>query len=345
MEAKRREQEQRRTSFEEYATAYVQTHRKADGSELEGSSRRKLEEYLAHLLDAFRGEMISSISSEDIARWLNSAHIGQYPLKRSYQLLKAIMGRAVSEGLIDRNPCTMKAPRLPKSKQAQIPPATADELRIMYEAMPEKVRVMVYLGAVFDMRIGEMCALQRRDIDLKRGVLHIRRSYDYTTKGVKGTKNESSTADQPIPDRVKPYLVEALRQIPDTLDAQLMPAREGHNRPMPPAKLRYWFDKAKIVAGRPDLHPHTLRKTAISAAARSGATLKETMKYGRHSDVATSVGRYQDAGTDERQREIADDVANRIMPSARSRDEIENDIEKTKRRLAQLEQELSQIDG
>ena len=48
---------------------------------------------------------------------------------------------------------------------------------------------------------------------------------------------------------------------------------------MPPSTLRTQFARARLAAGRPDLHLHTLRATAISEAVHQGAEPKEWIGY------------------------------------------------------------------
>lgn len=67
--------------------------------------------------------------------------------------------KAVAEGAVDKSPVTMKAPAIPKSRQAQIPPATAEELQTIYAAMPDTTRISVWLGAILGLRIGEVVSL------------------------------------------------------------------------------------------------------------------------------------------------------------------------------------------
>lgn len=52
-----------------------------------------------------------------------------------------------------------ESPAIPKSRQAQIPPATAEELQTIYAAMPDTTRISVWLGAILGLRIGEVVSL------------------------------------------------------------------------------------------------------------------------------------------------------------------------------------------
>ena len=110
-----------------------------------------------------------------------------------------------------------------------------------------------------------------------------------------------------------------------------------------PNRLRDHFNEAKTKARRPDLHFHTLRATSITAAVATGASLKDTMQWGRHADAATSIERYQRASGTERMREIANGIEDTLMGHEPTREELEAEIQKTKERLADLERQLDAL--
>lgn len=146
--------------MEEFAPTWLNYF--SDGAELAAGSKRKHREYLAHLSHAFFWKYhLAGITTEDINRWLANLDNfgGATPRKKTFHLLKAVYAKAVAEGAVDKSPVTMKAPAIPKSRQAQIPPATAEELQTIYAAMPNTTRISVWLGAILDPRIGEVVSL------------------------------------------------------------------------------------------------------------------------------------------------------------------------------------------
>lgn len=146
--------------MEEFAPTWL--NYSSDGAELAAGSKRKHREYLAHLSHAFFWKYhLAGITTEDINRWLSNLDNfgGATPRKKTFHLLKAVYAKAVVEGAVDKSPVTMKAPAIPKSRQAQIPPATAEELQTIYAAMPNTTRISVWLGAIIDLRIGEVVSL------------------------------------------------------------------------------------------------------------------------------------------------------------------------------------------
>ena len=244
----------------------------------------------------------------------------------------------MAEGAVDKSPVTMKAPAVPKSRQAQIPPATADELQEIYANMPNTTRIAVWLGAILDLRIGEVVSLQVQDWNPTTQTLRISHSDD-GKGGLKATKTAASNTTQPVPPQLGKLISEACDGKQPT-DFVVTCADGSH---ITPNRLRDHFNDAKAKAGRPDLHFHTLRATSITAAVNAGASLKDTMQWGRHADAQTSIERYQRASGTERMRQIANGIEDTLMPHEPTVEELETEIAATKKRLADLESQLDAL--
>lgn len=307
----------------------------SDGSELAAGSKRKHREYLSHLSHAdFWKYPLTGITTEDINRWLSNLdnfNGGATPRKKTFQLLKSIYAKAVAEGAVPKSPVSMKAPAVPKSRQAQIPPATAEELQTIYAAMPSTTRISVWLGAIFDLRIGEVVSLQVQDWNPKTQTLRVCHSADEHGE-LKNTKTATSNTTQPVPPQLGKLISEACEGKRPT--DFIVTCSDGTH--ITPNRLRDHFNDAKIKAGRPDLHFHTLRATSITAAVATGASLKDTMAWGRHADAQTSIERYQRASGTERMRQIANGIEDTLMPHEPTVEELEKEIADIEKRLASL---------
>lgn len=325
--------------MEEFAPTWL--NYATDGSELASGSKRKHREYLAHLTHAFFWKYpLTGITIEDINRWLADLDNfgGATPRKKTFQLIKAIYAKAVAEGAVTKSPVTMKAPAVPKSRQAQIPPATGEELQTIYAAMPDTTRIAVWLGAILDLRIGEVVSLQVQDWNPKTQTLRVCHSAD-EHGGLKATKTATSNTTQPVPPQLGKLISEACNGKQPT-DFIVTCANGSH---ITPNRLRDHFNTAKVKAGRPDLHFHTLRATSITAAVAAGASLKDTMVWGRHADAQTSIERYQRASGTERMREIANGIESNLMGHEATEEELEEAIRATKKRLEELEAQLAAL--
>jgi integrase len=166
---------------------------------------------------------------------------------------------------------------------------------------------MVLLAAWCALRFGELAELRRADIDVRNGVLHVRRGVVRTGDGllVKGPKSEAGKRDVNIPPHLMSLVHDHLRDhTAASRDALLFPAAGDPSLHMSPATLYRVYYPARRAAGRPDLRFHDLRHTGAVLAAATGATLAELMARLGHSTVSAAL-RYQHAAA-ERDKVIAE---------------------------------------
>lgn len=219
----------------------------------------------------------------------------------SYALLKTIMASAVAEGKAALNPCVIpgagNAKRASKTK-----PASLEELENIVAATPERYRAMVLLASWCAMRFGELTELRRGDIDLKDGIIAIRRGV-VRSEGefvIGLPKSDAGIRDVAIPPHLVPVIAEHLKQhVAVGMDALLFPAVAGGH--LQPSTFTRHYYRARAAAGRPDLRFHDLRHTGAVLAAATGATLAELMGRLGHSTPGAAL-RYQHAaqGADKR---------------------------------------------
>ena len=77
--------------------------------------------------------------------------------------------------------------------------------------------------------------------------------------------------------------------------------------PVTPRTLNRAWERARVAAGRPDLHLHDLRHSGLTWTAATGATTAELMHRAGHASPAAAL-RYQHA-TKDRDRALADALA------------------------------------
>ena len=120
-------------------------------------------------------------------------------------LIKSALKYAQAEFSV---PCDADALRLPSPTQAEICVFTEDELRRMAEQVmrkPQPIEIGILLALNTGLRIGELCALQRQDIDFTAGTVSVRNTaqrinYGGRTKLVVQTpKSAASNRVIPIP--------------------------------------------------------------------------------------------------------------------------------------------------
>lgn len=195
------------------------------------------------------------------------------------------------------NPCRVRGAGSAK-RSRDIRPASLPELEALAGAMPPRYRLMVLLAAWCAMRFGELAELRRSDIDVRNGIVHVRRGVIRGGGGlvVKDPKSQAGKRTVNIP----PHLMPAVRahlaaHTGPGRDALVFPAATGGH--MAPSSLYAVYHPAREKAGRPDLRFHDLRHTGAVLAAATGATLAELRARLGHSTVSAAM-RYQHAAAD-----------------------------------------------
>jgi integrase len=249
-----------------------------------------------HILPSLGDVPLRAITPRLVADWhhgLDATH--KTRRAHSYSLLRSILASAVLEQEIPSNPCIIRGAGVTK-RARKIEPATIGQLEAIAGAMPKKYRPMVMLASWCGLRFGETAELRRKDLDLRNGIVHVRRGV--TRAGatvVVGTpKSDAGTRDVAIPPHLLPMLLEHLDAMPMRgKDGLLFPAADGISH-LAPTTLYRVFYRARDAAGRPDLRWHDLRHTGAVLAAQTGATLAELMGRLGHSTPSAAM-RYQHA--------------------------------------------------
>jgi integrase len=260
--------------------------------------RKLLDKHLIPIL----GEMpVRSITPAVVRSWY-ALTARDLPTTRAhcYSLLRAILATAVIDELIAANPCHIRGAGSAKRK-VEIVPANLVEIEKLVGAMPAKYRLLILLAAWCAMRFGELTELRRKDIDLRAGVIKVRRAVTWVnSKAVVGSpKSDAGSRDVAIP----PHLIPLIKQhLADHAGISLVfPSPTGGHLTTSTLYASYW--PARKAAGRPDLRFHDLRHTGAVLAAQTGATLAELMNRLGHSTPGAAL-RYQHTARG-RDKEIA----------------------------------------
>ena len=121
---------------------------------------------------------------------------------------------------------------------------------------PSVTSVGISLSMYMGLRIGEVCALQWRDIDLEKRTLTVSKTIQrvqcrtgskYTKLIITEPKIESSKRTIPIPDR----LLSMLRQFKDNGEVYVV---SGRKKPVEPRTMQYRFAKILHNADLPSFH-------------------------------------------------------------------------------------------
>lgn len=314
-EQRRRVKFDRGATLADFAPGWLATHRRSDGQPLKDRTREHYGKLLAGRILPHLGNLpMHTITEDTLADWLDSLPATPVANAHAYALLREILTTAAKK---DRRiqPPTVAGASKAKTTHKSVP-ATLEELATIVECMPPKHRLAILLMSWCALRFGEATELRRKDVDLKRGVIRVRRAVVLVEKERRVTTPKSAAGERTV--AIPPHLVATIRE---HLDAYAQPGDEGllfpathgghlsqstlNGKPSRRRRIKgrmvnegaTGFCRAREAAGRPDLRLHDLRHTGAVLAAQTGATLAELMGRLGHSTPAAAM-RYQHAARD-----------------------------------------------
>jgi integrase len=239
-----------------------------------------------------------ALSPSKVRQWnadLAKGHLST--AAKAYRLLSTIMKTAVTDGVIVSSPCRVVGASTEHAEER--PLATVSDIHALTDAMPDHRKAVVPLAVWCQLRRGEILGLRRSDIDFNKSVIHIERSRTFARNGtsiIKTPKTRSGRRVIAVPEMVIEDLVQHLDHFvsPDD-DSFLFTSSSGSL--ITATSLQRAWSKARLWAGRPDLHLHDLRHTGLTLAAATGATTAELMHRAGHASPDAAL-RYQHATRD-----------------------------------------------
>lgn len=219
--------------------------------------------------------------------------VGVPGIENAFGLLRQVLGAAVEDRRIPRNPC--EGVRLPKRKHADRGYLTHAQVAALAGAVdrnPEVVRFLAYTG----LRWGEIAALRVQDFDMLRRRVNVSRSVTESGGLVWSTPKTWERRSVPFPAVLADDLA-ALMVGKGRDDLVFTDMRGG--------VLRNSNWRARVFAPAvatcqktdesfPSITPHDLRHTAASLAISAGANVKAVQRMLGHAKASMTLDTYAD---------------------------------------------------
>ncbi|HUH07432.1 MAG TPA: site-specific integrase [Egibacteraceae bacterium] len=258
---------------------------------------------------------LGHLTTATVRRWHTKLHREASPstAAKAYRLLRAVCNTAVEDGVLAVNPCQVKGAGVERPDERPI--ATVAEVEALVDAVPPRYRALVLLAAWCSLRLGELAALTRADLDLLHGKVKVTKNLQRLDDGtlvVLKPKSEAGRRTVTIPPPLLPDIEAHLKAYAGAApDALVFTNEQGR-----PIHRHRWFAiwrRARLAVGRPDLRFHDLRHTGNTLAAATGASTAELMaRMGHNSPRAALI--YQHA-TQDRDEAIARALGELIRPA------------------------------
>ena len=245
------------------------------------------------ILPTLGSSILTEITAADIQRWYenlppkNATQNGN-----AYQLLRSIMNDAHEEEMIEKNPVRIKGAGkpTPKTKGQAL---NIGELQA-YTAAADRHALPLLLAAWCGLRSGEDRGLRRCDVADDGSALQVVQAVSKIGRGKNRTwyfgapKTDAGARRIAVPPHLRPMLRAWLDAYTGPADGLLFPAEDGSS-PLDPGVFWRAHKAAATAIGRPTLKLHDLRKTALTLAGQSGATVKELQNMAGHTTAAMAM--------------------------------------------------------
>ncbi len=268
----------------------------------------KIADLTPAVIRTWHAEMVRDAA---VATAKSEVKTGRTASRQAYALLRAVMSTAVEDGMLPRNPCTIRGAGQASSPER--PLLDVEAVRKLAAGMPDHLVGLVWLGFWGGLRLGELIGLQRRDLDLTAGTVTIARQLgEVDNVPVEGDPKAGSARvvnlHGPGLDALREHVE---RQGPAFPTARVFTRADGSDlrRGNVYSPWRVACRKAQL----PGVHVHDLRHAGLTLAAQSGATLAEVMRRAGHVSVAAAMT-YQHAA-ERRDAEVAEQMTATVKAS------------------------------
>jgi integrase len=293
-------------SFGQYARSWrtAQVHRPTTVAQVDAHLRN-------HVLPHFGDRAIASIRPSEVQAWVKgrSDVLAPATVEVVYRIFSAILGDAVTDRVIVRNPAT--GVKLPRKPATPIVPPTVDQVEAVLAAMPDRYRAIVTLAAGTGVRQGECFGLTVDRVDFLRRSITVDRQLVLAGSGPPEfgpPKTAASVRSIPLPDVVGTALATHLEAWPLGSDGLIF--TNANDAPIRRNRFNELWRPATKRAGVEGLRFHDLRHFYASLLTAHGESVKVVQARLGHASASETLDTYAHLWPDneERTRAAVDEV-------------------------------------
>jgi integrase len=234
---------------------------------------------VGHVLAALGGSRIARVTPTDVTRMLNGIAARHSPAlaERVYRTASAMFASAAADGLCPAGSPVRSKKHRPRRQREHPEVLEREQARAVLEELDGWHRDTALVQLALGTRFGEIAGLTPYDVDLKRGLIHIRRRYSAHAKTIRATKNHRQRSLE-VPQLLRSTLQRLIGEAGDPPRLPGLADREIDARPF----ARHWliqtrtgrppqltaFNRALGAAcenvGAPRVSSHGLRHTYVS---------------------------------------------------------------------------------
>lgn len=262
---------------------------------LRPSSRSRDDSYWrSFIAPTLATEPIGTIRPDLLRVWVSQLmddSVAPATIRKAAQLVKAALEEAVDEGLIGSNPARkLSLPRIP---QIEMRFATADEIRLLSEAIDPRWRVMVLTAAYTGLRLGEITGLTVDNVNLLARRITVTKQLTESNGHVEfgPVKTHASRRTVTLPHFLCDELAQQLANCPPSPEGLVFQAADGGPIRRSNWRRRVWLPAVK-AAGLDGFRFHDLRHTHAALLIEQGEHPKVIQSRLGHASITTTLNTY-----------------------------------------------------
>lgn len=310
-----------RQTVETYAVVWraAQLHRGSTSELIERTFRRHITPVLGHL-------PIGRVRSSQLQAWVKGVELAPSTTRIAYSYLVAMFGAAVRDRVIAVSPCVgITLPGLDASEHLILTP---EQVHAVANAMPERFRALIYVGAGCGLRHGEALGLELEHIDFLRREIRVAQQMTVTSGRspfLAPPKTKTSTRTVELPKVTATALARHLElhppvgvEITDETDRRVPTVRtaklvftNNQSRAIHRSSWSHDWQPAARAAGLPERTGfHSLRTYFATLLIHAGASVKTVQMALGHSTPTVTLNTYVGLWPDQidRTRTLVDDA-------------------------------------
>ena len=167
---------------------------------------------------------------------------------KAYVRLKQVLGQAVNDDRIAKNPCRIANGGAERHAEQRF--ATLSELYSLAAAAPDRYRALILTAGLAGLRIGELSALRRKDVDVLHGRIYVRRKRVRLASGevIEGDpKSEAGRRTVALPETLLPELERHLDNFAEHRVTAMFTRQNGGPIDRNNFRSRVWIPSTKAV--------------------------------------------------------------------------------------------------
>ena len=277
--------------------------RKLDTNLISENQYYRTEQTLNVIEKSYLAQMnIEDINTEQIQTYFNGLtdHYSNSSIKKFHEQFKQAFDYAEKKGYLVKNPMTDFIKPKSRKKDKIVRALTIEEQQLFTEYLLKqniedfRYRNVFLIQMYMGLRIGEVLALRKGDIDLKNNLMNVNRTITTgkNSKPVMGdsTKTYAGIRELPIPKYLLPYIVEQLRKSNNNKDNLLFVSKEGT---LVDGRIaNNILKKALSSLGINGISTHSLRHTYGTRNVEAGMRAVALQRLMGHKDISVTLNTY-----------------------------------------------------